>query len=101
MNRSQIVADKSCTGKNSFYWEGQTPKLIISNPEHIKEIFNDVHHFKKEKPKISRIAKLLASGLPNYEGQQWQKHRKIINPAFHAEKLKVSSVHISLHFIEL
>ncbi|KAC9469349.1 hypothetical protein E3N88_45778 [Mikania micrantha] len=31
---------------------------------------------------------LLARGLANVEGDQWVKHRKIINPAFHVEKLK-------------
>ncbi|MED6224148.1 hypothetical protein PIB30_081026 [Stylosanthes scabra] len=34
---------------------------------------------------------LLATGLTTYEGKKWQKHRKIINPAFHFEKLKVLS----------
>ncbi|MED6118134.1 hypothetical protein PIB30_000116 [Stylosanthes scabra] len=76
-------------GKNSFVWEGATPKVIITNPDQIKEVFNKINDFKK--PKLSPVVKLLGTGLANYEGEKWQKHRKIINPAFHVEKLKVMS----------
>ncbi|PQQ18731.1 cytochrome P450 CYP72A219-like [Prunus yedoensis var. nudiflora] len=41
-----------------------------------------------QKPVINPLVKLLATGLPNYEGEKWAKHRKIINPGFHLEKLK-------------
>ncbi|KAL2331240.1 hypothetical protein Fmac_018821 [Flemingia macrophylla] len=74
-------------GKKSFSWEGPTPKVIITDPEHIKEIFNKMQDF--EKPKLSPIFKLLGTGLVNLEGDTWRMHRKIINPAFHLEKLKV------------
>lgn len=78
---------KSCVGKNSFLWEGTKPKVIITNPEQIKEIFNNIHDF--EKPKLSPLFKLLGSGLANYEGDKWRMHRKIITPTFYSEKLKV------------
>lgn len=41
------------------------------------------------KPKLSSLAKYLTNGIVQYEGEKWAKHRKIINPAFHIEKLKV------------
>ncbi|BAT90256.1 hypothetical protein VIGAN_06146700, partial [Vigna angularis var. angularis] len=65
-------------GKHSFFWEGTTPKVIITDPNQIKEVFNNIHDFQKQK--ISGIAKFLVSGLINSEGDKWAQHRKIINP---------------------
>ena len=36
------------------------------------------------------LTKLLARGVADAEADERVKHRKIINPAFHVEKLKVS-----------
>jgi len=60
------------------------------DPEKIKDVFNKFQDF--EKPKLSPLFKLLGTGLANLEGEKWKMHRKIINPAFHLEKLKV--IHI-------
>ncbi|OIW06698.1 hypothetical protein TanjilG_04092 [Lupinus angustifolius] len=73
-------------GKHSFLWDGRTTKVIITDPKQIKEIFNKMDDFTK--PELGPIGKLLGTGLPFYEGQKWANHRKIINPAFHLEKLK-------------
>ncbi|MCI03997.1 cytochrome P450 monooxygenase CYP72A65, partial [Trifolium medium] len=72
--------------KNSFLWGGTTPNVIITDPEHIKQVFNKIEDFPK--PKLTSIGKYLSNGLVNYEGEKWAKHRKIVNPAFHIEKLK-------------
>ncbi|XP_010275170.1 PREDICTED: cytochrome P450 CYP72A219-like [Nelumbo nucifera] len=74
-------------GKMSVTWFGRTPRVNIMHPELIKDILsNKFGHF--EKPKLNQLIKLLANGLANYEGEKWAKHRRIINPAFHIEKLK-------------
>ncbi|KAF8408887.1 hypothetical protein HHK36_004956 [Tetracentron sinense] len=66
---------------------GPTPSVTIMDPELIRDVLsNKVGHFAKRKS--HPLAKLLASGLAKYEGEQWAKHRRIINPAFHLEKLK-------------
>ncbi|MED6160429.1 hypothetical protein PIB30_051459 [Stylosanthes scabra] len=102
-NKSSLSDDKdiaprvSCQGDhainkfgyNSFYWEGHTLKVNITNPDHIKRVLTNNTFFKKEKLKLKRVANLLGSGLPNYEDHEWLRHRKIINPAFHIDKLKV------------
>ncbi|XP_057429234.1 11-oxo-beta-amyrin 30-oxidase-like [Lotus japonicus] len=74
-------------GKNSFLWEGTTPQVIITNPEQIKEVFNKMQDFPK--PKSNSIVKFFSVGLVEYEGEKWAKHRKIITPAFHTDKLKI------------
>jgi cytochrome P450 len=75
-------------GKNSFIWFGPTPRVNITDPELIKDVLNKYYDFRK--PEGNPLFKLLVNGLVNLEGEQWSKHRKIINPAFHLEKLKAS-----------
>ncbi|XP_019057755.1 PREDICTED: cytochrome P450 72A15-like [Tarenaya hassleriana] len=72
-------------GKLSYSWAGTTPRLMIMNPEHVKEIFNRVYDFPK--PEVNPLVKL-STGVARYNGEKWAKHRRIINPAFYVEKLK-------------
>ncbi|XP_075650508.1 cytochrome P450 CYP72A219-like [Castanea sativa] len=74
-------------GKNSFIWLGPTPRINITSPEQIKDVFTRIGDFQRPKP--NPLVRLLAMGVINYEGEKWAKHRKIINPAFHIEKLKL------------
>nr|A0A517FNC9.1 RecName: Full=Cytochrome P450 CYP72A613; Short=PpCYP72A613 [Trigonella foenum-graecum]QDS03634.1 cytochrome P450 CYP72A613 [Trigonella foenum-graecum] len=73
-------------GKNSFLWEGTTPSVIITDPDQIKEVFDRIYDFPKQK--LRSIAKYFSFGIIKYEGEKWAKHRKIVNPAFHLDKLK-------------
>eukprot|EP00262_Sarcandra_glabra_P005670 TRINITY_DN1742_c0_g1_i2.p1 TRINITY_DN1742_c0_g1~~TRINITY_DN1742_c0_g1_i2.p1 ORF type:complete len:530 (-),score=76.33 TRINITY_DN1742_c0_g1_i2:25-1614(-) len=75
-------------GKMSVSWFGTTPRVNILDPELIRDIlFNKFGHYGK--PKIIAALNLLITGLVTYEGEKWVKHRSIINPAFHLEKLKL------------
>ncbi|XP_058188435.1 cytochrome P450 CYP72A219-like [Rhododendron vialii] len=73
-------------GKISFTWLGPNPRVNIMDPELVKEILSKNFHFRKLRS--NPLAKLLANGLASYEDEQWTRHRKLINPAFHIEKLK-------------
>ncbi|KAJ0725285.1 putative secologanin synthase [Helianthus annuus] len=74
-------------GKNCFTWLGTKPVVHISDPAIIREILADYNKFQKLRGG-NPLTKLLVRGLVDVEGEQWVKHRKIINPAFHMEKLK-------------
>lgn len=37
---------------------------------------------------------MLHNGVGSHEGEKWARHRRIINPAFHLEKLKVIHTYI-------
>ena len=66
---------------------GPIPTITITNPEQIKEVLNKIYDF--QKPNTFPLSRLVASVLFSYEGDKWAKHRRIINPAFHLEKIKV------------
>ncbi|XP_028763684.1 11-oxo-beta-amyrin 30-oxidase-like [Neltuma alba] len=73
-------------GKNSFIWFGPTPRVILRNPEQVKEMLNRNYDFTKRQ--VNPLIKYLGSGLGTYDGDKWTKHRKIINPAFNFDRLK-------------
>jgi cytochrome P450 len=75
-------------GKKCFMWVGPKPSVLIMDPEQIKDILTKTVLF--QKLRINPLARLLALGVVAYEGEKWAKHRKIINPAFRIEKLKVN-----------
>ncbi|KAL4192628.1 hypothetical protein AMTRI_Chr06g173000 [Amborella trichopoda] len=74
-------------GKICVTWFGETPRVIIMDTELIKDILSDKFgHFAK--PPVNPLVILLAQGLALAEGEKWARQRRIINPAFHMEKLK-------------
>ncbi|XP_022147674.1 cytochrome P450 CYP72A219-like [Momordica charantia] len=74
-------------GKVSVCWFGTSPRLTVKDPEMMKEILsNKVGSF--EKPPLSPVILKLTKGLTTLKGEEWAKHRRIINPAFHLERLK-------------
>ncbi|KAG5545995.1 hypothetical protein RHGRI_018232 [Rhododendron griersonianum] len=73
-------------GMNYFAWLGPTPRLNITDPKLVKEILSNTEVFQKP-----AMLKLLLTGIVAYEGEKWAKHRKLVNPAFQTEKLKVIS----------
>lgn len=74
-------------GKNCFTWLGPVPVINITDPELIREAFMRINEF--QKPRLNPLVGLLAPGLVSYEGEKWAMHRRLINPAFHMEKLRL------------
>ncbi|KAI3722967.1 hypothetical protein L2E82_34216 [Cichorium intybus] len=73
-------------GENYITWFGWKPTVTMMDPDLIKDVFVKLNEFPK--PRTHPMARFTATGLLTYEGDQWAKHRKLINPAFHMEKLK-------------
>ncbi|XP_055822528.1 cytochrome P450 CYP72A219-like [Solanum dulcamara] len=82
-------------GKNCFIWNGPNPMVFVRDPEAIRDVFNKYTLY--QKPKSTPLTKLLAQGVVSYEEDKWAMHRKILNPAFHMEKIKnmLPAVHLS------
>ncbi|RAL53879.1 hypothetical protein DM860_004350 [Cuscuta australis] len=75
-------------GRNCYVWMGPRPMVLITDPGLIKEVLNKPYLF--QKPRTNPLVGKLVQGLASYEKDQWEKHRRLINPAFHTEKLKIS-----------
>ncbi|CAH8293491.1 unnamed protein product [Eruca vesicaria subsp. sativa] len=74
-------------GETCYMWMGPTAGVIVTKPEHIKDVLNKVNDFPK--PPVHPVVELYSTGVALYSGEKWSKHRKIINPSFHQEKLKI------------
>ncbi|KAC9216387.1 hypothetical protein E3N88_46175 [Mikania micrantha] len=83
-------------GSTFFTWVGPRPMVHIIDPVMIRQIFANYNQFQKMRVG-NPLSKMLTKGVVDAaEGDQWMKHRKIINPAFHIEKLKIISTSISI-----
>ncbi|KAL0399682.1 UNVERIFIED_CONTAM: cytochrome [Sesamum radiatum] len=59
--------------------------VLISNTENVREILSKSNVFQKP---YNPIGHLLARGIASYETNKWAKHRRLLNPAFHIQKVK-------------
>ncbi|KZV47915.1 hypothetical protein F511_37447 [Dorcoceras hygrometricum] len=80
---------KKIYGSMFVVWFGATPRLTVSDPALIREIFVLKSEFfeKNESPPLLR--KIEGDGLLSLKGEKWAHHRKIIQPTFHTENLKL------------
>ncbi|KAL6648218.1 hypothetical protein ACP70R_012442 [Stipagrostis hirtigluma subsp. patula] len=68
-------------------WFGPVPRVVVADPGVARDVLsNKFGHF--EKPNFPALTRLLADGVAGLEGDKWVRHRRILNPAFHLDKLK-------------
>ncbi|KAK9063901.1 hypothetical protein SSX86_017773 [Deinandra increscens subsp. villosa] len=109
MSLSNDIADrvfplvyKSVTtyGKICFTWNGANPLVHVADPTLVREVFSNYRKFVRTKV-ANPLRSLLALGLFNTEGDRWVQNRKIINPAFHLEKIKHMEPSIYVSCVEM
>ncbi|KAK9052588.1 hypothetical protein SSX86_029217 [Deinandra increscens subsp. villosa] len=81
------TAAKTYGGSIFFTWLGPRPLIHVASPPLIRQILANYNQFQKARGG-NPLSRMLAKGLVDAEGDHWVKHRKIITPAFHVEKLK-------------
>ncbi|XP_058225282.1 secologanin synthase 2-like [Rhododendron vialii] len=75
-------------GKKNFVWFGRIPKVTILDPQHVKEVLTNYKTFQKHFAATNPLCMLFLTGIGTLEGDKYLKHKKIIAPALHLEKLK-------------
>ncbi|KAL0889720.1 hypothetical protein Bca101_013703 [Brassica carinata] len=76
-------------GKTFLYWNGTKPTLFISDPELGKQILSSELGFVVIAKTRPEVLMLFGKGLAFIEGDDWVRHRRILNPAFSMDRLKV------------
>ncbi|XP_075533653.1 cytochrome P450 3A4-like isoform X3 [Dermacentor variabilis] len=78
-------------GKVFGFYEGEVPKVVISDLDIIKDCFiKQAHVFRDRGPFIVEI-ELLKSSLIYLKGEEWKRVRSVVNPAFSSAKMKLMS----------
>ncbi|KAL5715549.1 hypothetical protein ACHQM5_017351 [Ranunculus cassubicifolius] len=92
------IAQKS--GKLCYTWFGLIPRVIVTDPDIIRDILSNKSGC-FGKTRTNPLGSLLVTGIVSYEGEKWVKHRRIINPAFHQEKIKMMLPAMSISCSEM
>ncbi|XP_066309239.1 cytochrome P450 CYP72A616-like [Miscanthus floridulus] len=75
-------------GNLAVTWYGPEPRVIMNDPKLMREILANKHGVFGKQKSVLWVERLLANGLTTHQGEKWATHRRIINNAFHLEKLK-------------
>lgn len=78
-------------GETFLYWYGTDPRICISDPDMAKEILSNKFGFYAKPKTRPPIEAMIGNGLVLVNGIDWVKRRRILNPAFSMDKLKVQS----------
>ncbi|XP_058077254.1 cytochrome P450 709B2-like [Magnolia sinica] len=75
-------------GEVFLYWQGTEPRLFMVEPEIAKDLFSNKTGFYVKQKMSPSIMALFGKGLVLSDGSDWQRHRKVVSPAFNLDKLK-------------
>lgn len=65
---------------------------VIRHPDHIREVLvTNAECWAKTHSAFIRLGRVLGQGLLNTDGEVWRRHRRMIQPAFHKERLQAYS----------
>lgn len=75
-----------------FVPSGDSGLYVVRNPDHMREVLvTNAHCYSKEHSAFIRLGRVLGQGLLNTDGELWRRHRRMIQPAFHQERLQTYS----------
>ncbi|MCO5591705.1 hypothetical protein L7F22_045696 [Adiantum nelumboides] len=77
-------------GEKFVFWEASEPRIVVTEPELIREVFSAKCALAYGKSFIHQrcCEHFLGKGVVMANGESWARQRRIIAPAFHIDKLK-------------
>ncbi|GAB2269464.1 hypothetical protein Dimus_004382 [Dionaea muscipula] len=80
---------KKIYGGTYLIWFGYNPRLAISDPTLIREIYSTRSELYEKYESHPLVRKLKGNGVISLRGDEWAHRRKTISPIFHMENLKL------------
>ncbi|XP_077210597.1 cytochrome P450 734A1-like [Tasmannia lanceolata] len=80
---------KKIYGATFLIWFGPIARLTVTDPDLIREILGSNSQFYEKNESPALIRQLEGDGLVSLKGEKWAHHRRVINPTFHMENLKL------------
>ena len=66
--------------------------IMLHHPDHVDHVFRTHHrNYLKEGPFWDGVREVLGDGLPTSEGETWRRHRRMMQPQFHRQRITALS----------
>jgi cytochrome P450 len=70
-----------------------TGLYVIRKPEHLREVLaTKSSKYRKQHTAFERLSEVLGNGLLTSDGEDWKRQRRLVQPAFHPERLREYSL---------
>jgi cytochrome P450 len=66
---------------------GPSRMIIVNHPDHVKRVLQEKHSHYGRPAFVALLRRIVGNGLLFSEGDAWLKHRRIMQPSFHRERI--------------
>nr|CAB3455081.1 unnamed protein product [Digitaria exilis] len=79
-------------GRVFLHWSGTTPNICVADYAVVKKVLADRTGMFPKNRMNANMLRLFGDGLVLSNGVYWQRHKRVVHPAFNMDKLKMMTV---------